>query len=274
MTLYGCDVSNEQGAGVNWDAVKAEGVSFAICKRSEGTGYVDPTFDRNWSELGRLEMGRGAYHFARPDRGTNPVDEAHYFLNRLPSLVAGDMVVLDMELPTDLSQAPAHLSWWALTWLQAVEAIVGFPPLIYSYPYYTQRNLNDAALARYPLWLAAYDGAVPASISVWSSVAIWQNSSSGSLNGISGQVDLDRLERTLDGLRQLGKPAPAPAARYQVMVKMMARFAPNVTAVRVPIQWLGKNAVLDGTGRVQNGWIEVIAGGHPVWALGKNLNRL
>lgn len=313
MTLYGCDVSSLQGPNINWDAVKAAGISFSFLKRTEGTGYVDPTFDRNWSELGRLGMVRGAYQFARPDLGTSPIAEAHYYLNHLPALLPGDIPCLDMEMPTNASMTPAQLSWWALEWLRTVEAAVGFPPLVYSYPYYTAHNLIDPALAHYPLWLAAYSGGVPASISVWPEVAIWQNSSTGRLPSIYGDVDLDRIERTVAGLQALGKPLPAPpppvtppppptpapppspqgppptpapahGPRFVVTKSMMARLSPNVSDDPSNVaflpdgkpQMLLKGATLDGTGRTTAHWRQVMAGtpARAVWALVDNLHAI
>src|SRR5262249_3962214 len=62
---YGIDVSHWQGS-VDWDTVVANGYTFAFCKATENTGYRDPSFPTNFSELARVGMYRGCYHFARP----------------------------------------------------------------------------------------------------------------------------------------------------------------------------------------------------------------
>lgn len=64
------------------------------------------------------------------------------------------------------------------------------------------------------------------------------------------------------------------ATKYVVTRLMKARTAPNKAAIKEPVQWLNKNATLDGTGRIENGWVEVVAGGHPVWALLSNMRAV
>jgi len=75
-----------------------------------------------------------------------------------------------------------------------------------------------------------------------------------------------------------GGAAPHQGARYLVTTRCMARLAPAVVAVRLPIQWLNPGAVLEGTGRITGGlpdaWVQVTAGAHAVFAQLKNLKRL
>ena len=64
----------------------------------------------------------------------------------------------------------------------------GFAPGWYSYTNFINSYLNAAELADYPLWVADYRA------SLWYSgqYAMWQYTSSGSVPGISGAVDLNR----------------------------------------------------------------------------------
>src|SRR5262245_37145106 len=64
--MWGLDISHWQGAP-NWNAMTDAGLQFCIVKATEGTGYRDPQFARNWSEMRRRWTVRGAYHFARPN---------------------------------------------------------------------------------------------------------------------------------------------------------------------------------------------------------------
>lgn len=45
--VFGVDVSSYQGE-VNWSTLTEQGVRFAFCKATEGSGHVDPTFQQNW----------------------------------------------------------------------------------------------------------------------------------------------------------------------------------------------------------------------------------
>lgn len=197
MTLHGADVSIYQGPSIDWAAAKAAGISFAICKRSEGIGGIDATFDRNWSELGRLGLCRGAYHYGHLD---DPLKEAAFFLAQLPALQPGDIVVLDCE------SGSGDMTAKALAFLQHVEAALGFPPLLYTYPAFVNQSLTGN-LSHYPLWLADLAGTV-ARIGHWPFVALRQYTWEAYIPGILGNVDGDVLERDIMGLKALGKPAP------------------------------------------------------------------
>ena len=71
----GIDTSKYQGK-VNWQAVKQAGYDFAIIKASEGVGYTDPEFRRNWNESRAAGLLVGAYHFARVSKSPTIEDDA------------------------------------------------------------------------------------------------------------------------------------------------------------------------------------------------------
>ena len=45
----------------------------------------------------------------------------------------------------------------------------------------------------------------------------------------------------------------------------MARTAPNLAAVKWPVQMIYKGAVLNGTSKQTANWVQVVAGGNLVW---------
>lgn len=69
-------------------------------------------------------------------------------------------------------------------------------------------------------------------------------------------------------------PRTSSPTRYLVLVSMMARAAPRRTAVLFPVQMVYRNAVLDATGSTTLEWVQVIAGGRPVWLYRPNLRVL
>jgi GH25 family lysozyme M1 (1,4-beta-N-acetylmuramidase) len=182
----GCDIASYQGQ-VDFDALKTE-VAFVIAKSSEGTGYRDPTFLRNWDEARRVGLVRGAYHFARPDLGLQASDEASYFLGSVPAIDPGDLLGLDYEVSWG-----GDVVGWCLEWLELVRAATAIRPLIYlNLSLVRAHDWAPVVNRGYPLWLALYDGqpdVVPAT--PWPSVAIKQWTSSGTLAGVPGRVDLN-----------------------------------------------------------------------------------
>jgi len=202
---------SENNGWVNWDAMLASGVSGSICKLTEGAGRLvsggdtDAQFANNWANARRLGAIKGAYHFARPDLNSADV-EAHWFLDHMPNLDTGDLVALDMEYPTDSRLGNFDFAGWSLEWCRVVERALGWPPLLYSYPYFIVNRLANSALTHYPLWLASYDS-LPQSEGVWPIVTLWQDTWLARIPGVSGTVDEDVIARDRAGVLALGKPA-------------------------------------------------------------------
>src|SRR5262245_44371059 len=81
-TLPGIDVSHWQGT-INWNSVSSAGIRFAFTKATEGTGYLDPQLSRNLSEMRRLGIVRGAYHFGHPN--VSATAQAQHFVSTVKS---------------------------------------------------------------------------------------------------------------------------------------------------------------------------------------------
>jgi lysozyme len=209
--IRGIDVSNHQGQ-INWNAVPASGIQFAIAKASEGVTFIDRWFGRNWTEMKRIGLVRGAYHYALPSRN-DPIQEADFFLSRVDNpevatLEPGDLVALDMEDP----DMHSSVTLWSLRWLRRVEERLGFKPLFYTYPHYMDTHgLHDARLAQYGLWYASYRADMPDPPAPWPMIAIWQYTSEAVIPGAGTRIDANWFNGdTLDQLRAYGKPGATP----------------------------------------------------------------
>jgi hypothetical protein len=109
MTLSrGIDVSHHQG-NINWPKITAElGLTWGACKATEGNGFRDDQFDRNWAAMKAAGLVRIAYHFGRP--GSGATAQANYFLSVVKP-VAGDVLCLDLETADGHSQRQVNA--WA-----------------------------------------------------------------------------------------------------------------------------------------------------------------
>jgi lysozyme len=230
---FGIDVSNNNG-GVNWPAVAAAGVQFAIAKASEGVGFVDSFLASNFAGMQANGILRGAYHFGRPSQ-SGPQAEADFFVDtlmaQLGDLAVGDIVALDLEDPA----AGGDLSDWTLTWVQRVESRLGFKPLVYTSPSYIQEHhlANRPELADYGLWLASWGVPTPPPAPApWELVAIHQYEvgPSGSVPGVVGEIDLDRFNGPRDRIALYGRPGTAtdpttpPTPEFIVGAGILARM--------------------------------------------------
>lgn len=234
MGLPGIDVASWQGAAIDWPAVAGAGYGFALIKASEGVVYANPTFAPDWTGARAAGLVRAAYHYAQPDRNS-PQAEVGLFLTCLQAgggLATGDALALDVEAGS------GDLLAWVQAWLAAVEAAVGFKPLLYSRTEFMAAHaLLDASLADNGLWLAQYQSSQPPPPAPWAFVAIWQ-SGQGAVPGIAGPVDLDTFNGTRDQLLRYGKPAPPrlpfdEAARWQLV-----KYAVGGSGVADLVHWL------------------------------------
>lgn len=280
--LRGIDVSVYQKP-VDWKAVRAAGASFAAAKCSEGVGYVDPTWSTNWAGMADASLARLGYHYARPDLNNAAIAEADWFLHCLGTPHPSDIAALDIEV-----EAPSvDVAAWCQTWLQHVEQVLGFRPLIYTDLEYAQRHFAQTpSLAHWPLWLALYSDALPRSVPPWPEVTLWQRTAAAHWPGVAGAVDEDIVARDLAGLTALGKPAAAapvqPAAapgahrpvKWLIARTMMLRRDPHHDDIYDPAQLVHKGAVLDQVGPEVGGWIEVTAGARRGWILKSNCTRV
>lgn len=207
----GLDVAEGNG-DINWQAVRQSGHGWAIVKATEGTSSNDKMFGR-----GRVEAMRAAgvtpgyYHFARPQPGHTGAQEADHFLQVVRAaggLESGDIApVLDVEV-TKLD--PQQTFEFVRSFVDEVRQQTGLETVIYTYPYFWRDQVASQGNLGSTLWIATY-GSHPLVPASWQSEGMWQYSSSGHVNGVAGEVDLDRALGTVPVVGHDAFKAPIPA---------------------------------------------------------------
>jgi GH25 family lysozyme M1 (1,4-beta-N-acetylmuramidase) len=201
-TLEGIDISHWQGT-INWTAVARAGKKFAFMKASEDTWYVDPTYPTNKAQAKANGIAVGAYHFAQPSTAAgNATAQADHFIDTAnPS--AGELLpVLDLERTGGLTDP--QLIAWVQGFLGRINQRLGVKAVIYCSPNFWKTYMSDtpwfAQNGYQVLWIAHWTTAtipsVPAGGWAGKGWTFWQYTSSGSVSGISGRVDLDRFNGT------------------------------------------------------------------------------
>lgn len=194
--MKGIDISNWQ-SGINISDVKAD---FVIVKATEGIGYTDPSFKKLYNTAKKAGRKLGVYHFARPTASNDPTKEADWFISQIQECIGEAILVLDWEAENQ------HNTSWAKTWLDRVYSITGVKPLIYmSESVVNAHDWSAVAKANYGLWVAKYRdnaadynydmsnaGSKP-SVKHWNVLAMWQWTSSGRLDGFSGNLDCNEF---------------------------------------------------------------------------------
>jgi GH25 family lysozyme M1 (1,4-beta-N-acetylmuramidase) len=196
--VSGIDVSNWQGT-INWGKVASSGVKFAFMKATEGGDYTDPTYATNRLNANANGVVIGAYDFAQPSTTRGQAEaEADYFVS-VAQPRAGDLApVLDLETTNNLS--PANLQTWVKKWMYRVYQRTGLRATIYVSPSFWNNAMGGTAWFAQngfrTLWIANWgvsSPTVPASNWGGYSWTFWQWTSSGTVPGISGRVDMDRF---------------------------------------------------------------------------------
>jgi MYXO-CTERM domain-containing protein len=206
-TTFGIDVSKWQGS-INWSAVAGDGVKFAIIRVSDGLGYHDEYFAQNWAGAKANGIIRGAYQFFRSD--DDPIAQADLLVDTMGPLEPGDLPpVADVESTDGVGNAARADR--LRQWLDRVEQRTGVRPIIYTGGYFWQDNVGQD-FSQYPLWHAGYTGGdCPSTVAnQWPDWTFWQYSSSGSVAGISGNVDVNRFNGSLDELREFARSNQKP----------------------------------------------------------------
>lgn len=186
----GIDASHHQGA-IDWAAVAGDGIAFAYLKASEGTSYTDPTFAGHRTEAQRQGIRVGGYHYFQ--LCSSGVEQAAHFVSVLGSVGGPEDLppAVDLELAGSCAAPPARavLLDEVRAFLQQVEAATGRRPVVYLYPELEERYGVAGELGDYRQWVRSLDG--PPDREWW----IWQQTDSGSVDGIAGPVDVNLMWR-------------------------------------------------------------------------------
>lgn len=210
-TLDFIDVSSHQGA-INVGAMFDAGhIGAVVSKATEGIGYTNPYCDAVIQAALSRNKPCGIYHFARENDATA---EANYFVKETQGYIGKCIPILDWE-----ASALNNGTAWALRWLQAVEAAYGYKPWIYMSASVTNSYDWSAVVAGdYGLWVADYTPPLDA-VGYWNTIAAWQYTSTGRVEGYAGNLDKNYFYGTVEQwnkyitpkVQPTPEPAPAPA---------------------------------------------------------------
>ncbi|KAI0716374.1 glycoside hydrolase family 25 protein [Earliella scabrosa] len=200
----GIDISHYQGS-VNFNTVKANGLSFVYIKATEGTTYTDPTFSEHYNGATKAGLIRGGYHFAHPDLSSGAT-QAKFFLAHGGGWSSDGITLpgaLDIEYGPSAEcyglSASAMVSW-IRDFSNTYHSSTGVYPVIYTTTdWWKTCTGNSAAFASTnPLWIARYASSIGTLPAGWPYATFWQYADSGPNPG-----DQDEFNGSMDGLKRL-----------------------------------------------------------------------
>ena len=192
VTAQGIDVSEHQGR-IDWDAVKASGIDFAILRVGFGApswgGRVDHQFSRNISECERLGIPYGVYIYSYAFDDQQAADEASMVIDCLSGHNPRLPVYYDLEDNKIIADGrQSGIASRAQVFCNTISA-AGFKPGIYANLYWFNYILTDSVFksSSWDHWIAQYNS----KCDYTGIYSIWQYKSNGTVSGINGNVDMN-----------------------------------------------------------------------------------
>ena len=195
--LNGCDVASYQ-AGI--DFAKMTTTDFAIIKGTQGTWYVNPYADIQYSGAKAAGKLLGMYHYAE---GKDPIAEAQYFLRKVGSRVGECILALDWEGHDNSKfNSDAEVAW-VLKFAMEVYRLTKVHIFLYMSKSVTRRRNWSEVAKDVRLWCAQYANQEHTDyktnpwtdnggFGAWKYDTIRQYSSKGRVAGYGKDLDINR----------------------------------------------------------------------------------
>lgn len=194
--ILGIDVSKYNGT-IDWSKVKAAGVDFTFVRvgfRGYGSGGLgsDECAAYNMKNAAAAGVKVGAYIFSQAITTKEAIEEADYVLEKVKGYNITMPLVFDFEYYKGGRLDNANLSRRqqtdiCLAFCDRIKA-AGYTPAVYANKSMLSSDLYAEEIsAKYQIWLAHYTSKTDYS----GEYSYWQYTSTGSVNGISGNVDMD-----------------------------------------------------------------------------------
>lgn len=193
------DISQYQG-NVNIKAMRDAGYPAVILRAGWGQNNRDPRYAYNAEACRNLGVMTAIYWFSYALTDDAVRREAEYAIKAAEEYFPKTPIAFDLEYDSrryaaknGINMDRAMITRHAIIFLQAV-AKAGHKPILYTNRDYL-RNFFDlaqiqAAVPDLTVWFAYYSNSEPAELE---KSAIWQYTSKGSVPGISGNVDLNKV---------------------------------------------------------------------------------
>lgn len=195
--MFGIDVSEHQGS-INWEEAKGQ-INFAILRLgwigNKNNHTLDKQFERNYNECKRLGIPVGVYVYCYCNSEETVKSGANWTIEKLKEKTLELPVYIDMEDNTIADCGKDKLTNICVAFNSIIEAN-GLWAGVYANRNWFDNYLNKEEIKkRYTTWIAHYG--LSGDSQYKGEYDVWQNSSSGKINGINGKVDTNYMYRDL-----------------------------------------------------------------------------
>ena len=184
----GVDVSVYQG-NIDWNRAKADGIEFAIMRAGYGK-YVsqkDKYFDQNMKNAKAAGLPCGVYWFSYALTPEDAIKEADACYEVIKNYKLEYPVSFDMETESQMKLPKETVAQIIEAFCGRMESY-GYYTTLYTYASFLNYKVDDRIFDKYDIWVAHYNTSKPA---FNRNYGLWQYSCTGSVQGITGNVDRD-----------------------------------------------------------------------------------
>ena len=201
----GIDISEWQDelSDLSWNKIKNDGIEFVII-RCGYTGYgkskvkrVDKFFENNYNNAKKHGIPVGVYYYSCATSIEEAREEANFVLDIIKGKKFEYPIVIDTEDDHDINNTSNSNKSQASIGKRTLTPIIktfcdileekNYYVSIYASTYWFENNLILDDLQDYDKWIAQWSN----SVSVDYEYGIWQYSSTGRVDGIVGNVDMN-----------------------------------------------------------------------------------
>ena len=194
MEYRGIDVSKYQG-NINFKKVKDAGVQFVIIRIGYGQyeSQKDEKFEANYEGFREVGIPVGVYLYSYAKSVNDAKKEANTVLKWLNGRELNLPVYYDIEDKSQINLGKGILTNMCEAFCDTIEK-AGYWAGVYTNKYFFTTYLDYEKLEeKYTIWVAQYND----TNTYRGKYDMWQYTSSGKVNGISGNVDMDILYRNI-----------------------------------------------------------------------------
>lgn len=182
----GIDVSSWQEE-IDFKKVKKSGIKFVIIRAGFGTRTEpDKYFERNYKGARDAGLHVGAYWYSYAESGAQALEEARACLRVIAGKKFDFPIFYDIEEQSQFVRGIDFCSNLVRIFCNELEENDCFAGL-YTSRYPLQNYIYRDVASRYAVWVAEYNP----TLNYRGNYGMWQYSSTGRVDGIAGNVDLD-----------------------------------------------------------------------------------
>lgn len=189
MSKKGIDVSTWQG-DIDWKKVKADGIEFAMLHSSFGKENPDKQTDnkfwQNYRNAKAAGVPIGAYHYSYATTVEDAKKEADFFLSIVKGCQFEYPIAFDIEDDSQMYLGKDRITDIIMAFCERVQA-AGYYVSLYTNLDWISNRIDMSRAKAFDVWLAQWNDKPTYS----GNFGMWQYTSSGSVNGISGNVDMN-----------------------------------------------------------------------------------